>query len=90
MSNLGKSHIDAAIKGTVLGALTYVGYTYGVQDEVIAGLIPVVTVALSVLSTKIGDKNTALLLKVVDKALEAAPKAAAKKAPAKKAAAKKK
>ena len=88
MADLKKNHQDAAIKGAALGILTYLGVQFGLSNEVVAVLIPVVATGLSVLSTKIGDKNTALLLSVAQKALEAAP--VAKKAPAKKSAAKKK
>ena len=75
---------DAAIKGAVLGALTYAGAKLDLSPEVIAIALPAVAALVSVVSTKIGPKNTALLLSVATKAMEAAP--VAKKAPAKKAA----
>jgi hypothetical protein len=87
MSNLKTAHQDAALKGVALGILTYAATKYGIADEAVAVAIPVVAIALSVVSTKIGDKNTALLLNLAQKAIEQAP---AKKAPAKKAPAKKK
>jgi hypothetical protein len=94
MNKLEASHADAAIKGLALGIVTYVAAKVDLAPELIAVLLPAVAAGLSVLSTKIGDKNTALLLQVANKALEAAPvvakapakKAVAKKAPAKKAA----
>lgn len=92
MNKLEASHADAAIKGLALGVVTYVATKVDLAPELIAVLLPAVAAGLSVLSTKIGDKNTALLLQVANKALEAAPvvaKAPAKKAVAKKAAAKK-
>lgn len=75
---------DAAIKGAVLGALTYLGAKLDLTPEVIAIAVPAAAALVSVVSTKIGPKNTALLLSVATKAMEAAP--VAKKAPAKKAA----
>lgn len=75
---------DAAIKGAVLGALTYAGAKLNLTPEVIAIAVPAAAALVSVVSTKIGPKNTALLLSVATKAMEAAP--VAKKAPAKKAA----
>jgi len=75
---------DAAIKGAVLGALTYAGAKLNLTPEVIAIAVPAAAALVSVISTKIGPKNTALLLSVATKALESAP--VAKKAPAKKAA----
>jgi len=74
---------DAAIKGVILGALTYAGAKLDLTPEMIAIALPAAAAIVSVISTKIGPKNTALLLKVATKALEAAP--VAKKAPAKKA-----
>ena len=75
---------DAAIKGAVLGVLTYAGAKLDLSPEVIAVALPAAAALVSVVSTKIGPKNTALLLSVATKAMEAAP--VAKKAPAKKAA----
>ena len=87
MNKLETTHADAAIKGLALGIVTYVAAKVDLAPELIAVLLPAVAAGLSVLSTKIGDKNTALLLQVANKALEAAPKV--EKAPAKKAVAKK-
>ena len=86
MNNLKTAHADAALKGAVLGLLTYAATKYDVSVEAIAMVMPVATIALSLVSTKIGDKNTALLLNLAQKALAAAPA----KAPVKKTAAKKK
>ena len=74
---------DATIKGAILGALTYIGAKLELSPEVIAISLPAAAAIVSAISVKIGPKNTALLLKVATKALEAAP--VAKKAPAKKA-----
>ena len=57
MSDLKKNHADAAIKGAALGVLTYVGTQFNLSAELIALLVPVVATALSVVSTKIGDKT---------------------------------
>jgi hypothetical protein len=88
MNNAKVETADAAIKGAVLGILTYAGAKLELTPEVIAIALPAVAALVSIVSTKIGPKNTALLLSVATKALEAAP--AAKKAPAKKAASAKK
>ena len=71
MSDLKKNHADAAIKGAALGVLTYAGTKFSLSPELIALLVPVAATALSVVSTKIGDKNTALLLKVATQAIGA-------------------
>lgn len=88
MNQIKVETADAAIKGAVLGALTYAGAKLNLTPEVIAIAVPAAAALVSVISTKIGPKNTALLLSVATKALEAAP--VAKKAPAKKAASSKK
>jgi hypothetical protein len=88
MNNAKVETTDAAIKGAVLGILTYAGAKLELTPEVIAIALPAVAALVSIVSTKIGPKNTALLLSVATKALEAAP--VAKKAPAKKAASAKK
>lgn len=89
MDNMKKTHADATLKGAVLGLLTYVGVQFNLSPELVALLVPVVAGALSMVSTKIGDKNTALLLKLATEAAKSAPElkkaAPAKKAPAKKA-----
>ncbi|CAB4185671.1 hypothetical protein UFOVP1130_98 [uncultured Caudovirales phage] len=86
MADLNKTHADATIKGAAIGLLAYVAAKYNVAPEAVALAIPLVAAGLSFLSTKIGDKNTALLLSVATKAIAAAPaaKAPAKKTPAKK------
>jgi hypothetical protein len=91
MNEMNKTHADATIKGAVIGLLAYVGVQFNLSPELVALLVPVVAGALSMVSTKIGDKNTALLLKLATEAVKSAPelKAPAKKAPAKKAPAKK-
>ena len=94
MSDLKKNHADAAIKGAALGVLTYAGTKFNLSPELIALLVPVAATALSVISTKIGDKNTALLLKIATQAIDFTPTKTAvapeKKAPVKKTAAAKK
>jgi VIT1/CCC1 family predicted Fe2+/Mn2+ transporter len=80
------AHLDTGVKGAAVGLLTYVGVQQGWSAEVIAALVPVASVVLSFVSSKIGDKNTTLLLKLAVQAVEAAPvKKAVKKAPVKKA-----
>lgn len=87
MDNMKKTHADATLKGAVLGLLTYLGVQFNLSPELVALLVPVVAGALSMVSTKVGDKNTALLLKLATEAVKAPElkKAPAKKAPAKKA-----
>ena len=75
------AHLDTGVKGAAVGLLTYVGVQQGWSAELIAALVPVASVVLSFVSSKIGDKNTTLLLKLAVQAVEAAPvKKAAKKA----------
>jgi len=81
MNNLQKTHQDAALKGALLGVLTYVAVKANVSTELVALAIPVVAAGLSWVSTKIGDKNTALLIKLAVAAVEQDKK---KKAPVKK------
>jgi hypothetical protein len=57
------AHKDAALKGVALGVLTMIAAKVGVSTEVIAVALPFAVTGLSWVSTKIGDKNTALLLK---------------------------
>jgi hypothetical protein len=85
MSNTKIETADAAIKGVVLGALTYAGAKLDLTPELIAVLVPVAATLVSVISTKIGPKNTALLLSVATTALKAAPAPEAKPAPVAKA-----
>jgi hypothetical protein len=80
------AHLDTGMKSAAVGLLTYVGVQQGWSAEVIAALVPVASIVLSFVSSKLGDKNTTLLLKLAVQAVEAAP---AKKAPTKKASAKK-
>ena len=63
------THLDTGVKGCVIGLLTYIGVQQGWSAELIAGLVPVVAIGLSWVSTKIGDKNTTLLLKLVSEAV---------------------
>jgi VIT1/CCC1 family predicted Fe2+/Mn2+ transporter len=80
------AHLDTTMKGAAVGLLTYVGVQQGWSAELVAALVPVASLVLSFVSSKIGDKNTTLLLKLAVQAVEAAPvKKAVKKAPAKKA-----
>ena len=80
------AHLDTGMKSAAVGLLTYVGVQQGWSAELIAALVPAASVVLSFVSSKIGDKNTTLLLKLAVQAVEAAPvKKAAKKAPVKKA-----
>jgi hypothetical protein len=59
--NLG----DQAVKGALLGALAYAGAKFGFTKEQVAAAMPVALTALAWLSTKIGDKNTTAIFKVV-------------------------
>ena len=80
------AHLDTGMKGVALGILTYVGVQQGWSAELIAALVPIASIVLSFVSSKIGDTNTALLFKLATQAVEAAPvKKPVKKAPAKKA-----
>ena len=80
------AHLDTTMKGAAVGLLTYVGVQQGWSAELVAALVPVASLVLSFVSSKIGDKNTTLLLKLAVQAVEAAPvKKAVKKAPTKKA-----
>ena len=69
--NLKVTHKDAALKGAAIGIATYVAAKLGLGEEGIAILVPAVAYGLSILSTKVGDKNTALVLKLVDNAISA-------------------
>jgi len=74
------AHVDATAKGALLGLLTYAGAKYDLSAEVIAACVPVAALVLSFVSTKIGDKNTTMLIDLATKAVAAAPaKPAAKK-----------
>lgn len=74
------AHVDATAKGALLGLLTYAGAKYDLSAEVIAACVPVAALVLSFVSTKIGNKNTAMLIELATKAVAAAPaKPAAKK-----------
>lgn len=94
MTDLKNNHLDATVKGAAIGVLTYVATQLNVSAEVVALAIPLVAAGLSVLSSKIGDKNTALLVDLAAKAVKQMPakeapkeepkKEVAKKAPAKK------
>ena len=65
------AHVDATAKGALLGLLTYGAAKYNLSTEVVAILLPAAAFALSYLSTKIGDKNTALLIDLATKAVAA-------------------
>lgn len=85
MENLNKAHADAAIKGLALGVLTYSATKLDLTPELIAIFLPAVAALLSFLSTKIGDKNTALILGLTQPIVEPAPvKKVVKKAAPKK------
>ena len=67
------AHVDATAKGALLCLLTYGAAKYNLSTEVVAILLPAAAFALSYLSTKIGDKNTALLIDLATKAVAAKP-----------------
>jgi len=83
--NLKVAHKDAALKGAAVGIVTYAAAKLGLGEEAVALLVPVVAYGLSIVSTKVGDENTALFLKLAETAVKAEPKKAeAKKGTAKK------
>lgn len=65
---------DQAVKGAVLGAVTYFGDMYGFSAEQIAVILPIVLTALAWLSTKIGDKSTTAIFRVVQEVVESQAK----------------
>ncbi len=69
-TELKVAHQDAAVKGVVLGVLAMVAARIGVEVEALAVALPFAMAGISWVSTKIGDKNTALLLNFAKKALE--------------------
>lgn len=83
--NLKVAHKDAALKGAAIGIAAYVAAKLGLGEEGVAVLVPVVAYGLSVLSTKVGDENTAMFLKLAEAAVKADKKkpAAKKEAPKK-------
>lgn len=89
----GQQITDQAIKGGIVGLLTYAMASANFDAGLQASLIPVITAVLAYASTKIGDPKVASFLtkaaKEVPVVVEEVKKASAKKAPAKKAAPKK-
>lgn len=89
---------DQGTKGGILGIITYLLIKYNVDPALTALSLPVLAVALSWASTKVGDPNVAAFFGANDSKplnltnYKPAPvkAASAKKAPAKKAPAKKK
>lgn len=68
--NLG----DQAVKGAVLGALAYFGDAFGFSMTQVAVAMPVALTALAWVSTKIGDKGTTAIFKIVTQAASAQAK----------------
>jgi hypothetical protein len=68
--NLG----DQAVKGAVLGALAYFGDAFGLDATQVAVAMPVALTILAWVSTKIGDKGTTVLFRVVKQAAAAQAK----------------
>ena len=63
------AHMDTTMKGCAIGLLTYIGVQQGWSSGLIAGLVPVASLVLSFVSSKIGDKNTTMLLKLATDAI---------------------
>lgn len=52
---------DQTLKGAFIGLVTYVAYKYDLDMQLISLSIPVVSGALAMLSTRIGNRSTACL-----------------------------
>jgi len=52
---------DQTLKGAFIGLVTYVAYKYDFDMQLISLSIPVVSGALAMLSTRIGNRSTACL-----------------------------
>jgi hypothetical protein len=68
--NLG----DQAVKGAILGALAYFADAFGLDATQVAVAMPIALTALAWVSTKIGDKGTTALFKVIVQASAAQAK----------------
>lgn len=66
-ANLG----DQAVKGAVLGAVAYFADRVGMSAEQVAVVMPIVLMGLAWLSTKIGDKGTTVIFRVVQEVAKA-------------------
>jgi hypothetical protein len=88
-----KQIIDQAAKGGILGVATWIAFSAGVDESVIAVLIPVATTILAWASSKFGDKAIASffgsapvkeivreVVKIIEKEVAPAAKAPAKPA----------
>jgi hypothetical protein len=62
---------DQAVKGAVLGAVGYFGNKMGMSAEQIAVVMPFVLTAMAWVSTKIGDKGTTAIFRVVQEVVKA-------------------
>lgn len=65
---------DQAVKGAVLGAVAYFCDMWGLSAEQIAVVMPIALTALAWLSTKIGDKGTTAIFRVVQEVAKAQAK----------------
>ena len=52
---------DQTLKGAVIGLVTYLAYKYGWDMQLIALSIPVVSGVLAVISSYIGNRDTACM-----------------------------
>ena len=68
--NLG----DQAVKGAVLGALAYFGDAFGFEPTQVAIAMPIALTVLAWVSTKIGDKGTTAIFRIVTQAATAQAK----------------
>lgn len=57
---------DQTLKGAFIGLVTYVAYKYDFDMQLISLSIPVVSGALALLSTRIGNKSTACMFVAKD------------------------
>ena len=62
---------DQTLKGAFIGLVTYVAYKYDFDMQLISLSIPVVSGALAMLSTRIGNRSTACLFVAKDDSKQA-------------------
>jgi len=57
---------DQTLKGAIIGLVTYVAYKYDFDMQMISLSIPVVSGALALLSTRVGNRSTACMFVAKD------------------------
>ena len=62
---------DQTLKGAFIGLVTYIAYKYDFDMQLISLSIPVVSGALAMLSTRIGNRSTACLFVAKDDSKQA-------------------